>query len=155
MSEQRCWNPGLQAIRPQSTRVFCLTRQMAFTRASGNVFYTWWVKKTNFSSFDCPITAKISMLISHRWRTHQAFVAHIHPSKAIWSIVDSGGHHPMVSHWDSVEDTDTQEAQDDITECLHDLIRDRLSMWTFAFAWCKRSEALGPWNPAAPANRSK
>lgn len=74
------------------------------------------------------------------------------PSKVIGSIVDSGGLHPSSLTGTFVEDTNTQEAPDDITECLHDLIHNRLFMSTFALAWGKWSEALGSWNPAEPAN---
>ena len=53
------------------------------------------------------------------------------PSKARWSIADSGG------LYFGVEDPDAQEAPDDIIECLHGLVHNRLSMCMFGLAWCK------------------
>lgn len=74
------------------------------------------------------------------------------PSKARWWIADSGGLHPRALAGTFVEDTDAQEAEDDIIECLHGLVHNRLSMCMFGLAWCKWSDALGPWTPAVPAN---
>lgn len=69
-------------------------------------------------------------------------------SKARCSIVGLEGLYPGTPSGTVVEDTDTQEAPDDIRECLHGLMHTRLSMCMLGLSWGKWSDAPASRTPA-------
>lgn len=92
-------------------------------------------------------TKENSILISHWWRTHQAIMAQIHPARPDGRSLTQGVFLQGLS-MGLLWETQTQEAPDDITECLQVFMYNRLSMCMFGFAWCKWLDALGSWTPA-------
>lgn len=83
-------------------------------------------------------------------------------TKPIWRRSTQQGQ--MADHWvggglypgsltgTCEEDTDTQEAPDDIRECLHGLMHTRLSMCMLGLLRGKWSDAPGSQTPAVPVN---
>lgn len=59
------------------------------------------------------------------------------PTKARWSIAVLGALYPGTPSGIVVKDADTQEAPDDIRECLHGLMHTELSMCMLGLPWGK------------------